>query len=288
MWFNAITIVNDADIVDSVNDFFETQGALAISLDDANDEPLVEPSPGATPLWSSVKITALFDDAEHANRVVLLHRQQFPLLKCTLESFADCNWETISHQDLRPLQFGERLWVCPSWIEPPEPHACVITLDPGLACGTGTHPTTELCLRWLESQPIDNKTIIDFGCGSGILSIAALKLGAQHVTAIDIDEQALIATRDNAERNGISSHQYTLSDTAANTAKSSIIIANILAKPLHELRDIFLSCLTDTGDIVVSGVLIEQMDALIECYSPLLRVIDTFIKDEWACIWFSR
>lgn len=184
----------------------EETGALSVTFLDAQDTPVFEPLPGETRLWGDTDILALYD-AEADTQFIIEQTKNSNLLPegfaYKVEQLEDKDWEREWMDNFHPMKFGERLWICPSWRDVPEPDAVNVMLDPGLAFGTGTHPTTALCLEWLEGLDLSGKTVIDFGCGSGILAIAAIKLGAEKVIGIDIDPQALIASKDNAERNGV-------------------------------------------------------------------------------------
>ena len=182
----------------------------------------------------------------------------------------------------KPMRFGERLWVCPSWMEPPEPTAANLMLDPGLAFGTGTHPTTALCLEWLDSQDLKDKNVTDFGCGSGILGIAALLLGAKHVLAIDIDPQALQATLDNLERNklALSTLDAFLPEKAP-SAQTEVLVANILAGPLIELAPQISERVSVGGKLCLSGLLEHQGNEILETYSQWFQLDEPKINDGW-------
>ncbi len=214
-------------------------GAVAVTLEDSANQPILEPTLGETPLWNHTRVTGLFtaDTDTHRATVVATANYGNSLPRYCWEILEDKDWERVWMDNVHPMRFGKRLWICPSWRQPPEPNAANLMLDPGLAFGTGTHPTTALCLEWLDSGNLQGKTIIDYGCGSGILGIAALLLGAKDVIAIDNDPQALIATLNNAKRNTIDSaqlHTY-LPDQAPDNAQVDVVVANILAGPLMEL-----------------------------------------------------
>lgn len=215
MWFQLKIEHCPNDKIEEITEELEEYGALSITLTDKNDNPVLEPEPGTTPLWPEVIIHALFAQAEEAQYVREQLVAKRPSLHCSLELLADKNWERAWMDDFRPQRFGNRLWVCPTWLPPPEPDAVNLMLDPGLAFGTGTHATTSLCLTWLEQADLKNKSIIDYGCGSGILSLAAIKLGAKHVYAVDIDNQALQATQSNAHANHITESQLSISTPEA-------------------------------------------------------------------------
>ncbi len=190
-----------------IGELLMDNGALSATFTDSHDTPIFEPAPGETRLWGDTDITGLYE-ADTDMTLVVAALNNSPLLNenfaLKIEQLEDKDWEREWMENFHPMQFGERLWICPSWKPVPDPSAVNVMLDPGLAFGTGTHPTTALCLKWLDAQNLQDKVVIDFGCGSGILAIAALKLGAKRVIGIDIDHQAITASRDNAERNNVS------------------------------------------------------------------------------------
>ena len=193
------------DQVEPLEDWLFARGALSVTLEDEADQPLLEPGPGETPLWDAVRLTALFAGSEDLTPLL----GEIPSELCTRAPavavpVADREWTRVWEDQFHPLQMGERLWICPSWTPPPDPDAINILLDPGLAFGTGTHPTTAMILRWLDSMRVNGLTMLDYGCGSGVLAIAGLLLGAKTATAVDIDPQAIQATLDNAEQNQVS------------------------------------------------------------------------------------
>ncbi|WP_273398082.1 50S ribosomal protein L11 methyltransferase, partial [Actinobacillus porcinus] len=201
---------------EAISDFLEELGSVSVTFMDSQDTPIFEPLPGETRLWGNTDVIALFD-AETDMTPILTALQESHLLEqgfaYKIEQIEDKDWEREWMDNFHPMKFGQRLWICPTWREVPEPDAVNVMLDPGLAFGTGTHPTTALCLEWLDSLDLEGKTVIDFGCGSGILAIAALKLGAKSAVGIDIDPQAILASRNNAEANGVADRlQLFLSD----------------------------------------------------------------------------
>nr|WP_019216081.1 50S ribosomal protein L11 methyltransferase [Legionella tunisiensis] len=254
MWYQLQIEQCHRDEVELLSDALEETGALSITLTDKNDEPVLEPEPGTTPLWPDVVINALYDDEQDAEQAKLLLAPQHPHLGFSIQHLADQDWERAWMDDFKPQRFGKRLWICPSWLEPPEPQAVNLILDPGLAFGTGTHPTTSLCLTWLEQADLNNKAVIDYGCGSGILALAALKLGAAKVQAVDIDEQALQATQNNALTNGIDQQQLYIGFPQSLQTPADLLIANILLAPLMTLRNTFKELLNPHGILVVSGI----------------------------------
>ncbi|MFN7096883.1 MAG: 50S ribosomal protein L11 methyltransferase, partial [Gammaproteobacteria bacterium] len=202
MNFWQVTIKADEEDVDAITDYLFELGAVSVTFTDAGDTPIFEPPPASDILWEKNYITALFEESVDAESILLALTQQYPntLADCRLEQIAEQAWERTCLDQFQPMQFGDRLWICPSWTTPPDPDAINIALDPGLAFGTGTHPTTALCLEWLDAHPPLGQTVIDYGCGSGILAIAAAKLGATSIWAIDSHDQAIIATQENARQ----------------------------------------------------------------------------------------
>lgn len=269
-------------------------GAASITLEDAGDDPVLEPPPGSTPLWPHVRIKALFDAS--ADPVALLSSLRStlaaPLPDATVERVADRVWEREWLKDFRPMRFGQRLWICPGGQRPPldesvaEP--CLIELDPGLAFGTGTHPTTALCLEWLDAAPLPGRFVIDYGCGSGVLAIAALKLGAAGALAIDIDPQALLATRDNAARNGVAERLLVAAPGQAQHAPADILLANILAEPLVELAPAFAARVAGGGSVVLSGILQGQATPVASRYAAWFDMHPATTRDDWALLYGVR
>ena len=289
MWYQ-LTIDNcPREALDEVSDLLEEAGALSISLTDKNDEPILEPEIGTTPVWRENVIQALFEIEEQAHTQLQQLMELFPWLSGAIEEIADQDWQRASMDLFQPQQFGKNLWICPSWLTPPNPDAVNVILDPGLAFGTGTHPTTSLCLSWLaEADNLAHLKIVDFGCGSGILGIAALKLGAGYVQAVDLDEQALQATQSNAEINHINPEQLHIGFPDSLTAGNDVVIANILLAPLLSLKDTFKQLLLPGGILVVSGLLSEQTDTLTAHYHDDFNIKITKIYEDWALICFSK
>jgi ribosomal protein L11 methyltransferase len=274
--------------VEELSEELEELGALSVMLTDKNDNPVLEPEPGTTPLWPEVIIQTLYAQAEAAQQAKDYILNTRPDLQCSIELLPEKDWERAWMDDFKPQRFGKRLWVCPTWLNPPEPDAVNLMLDPGLAFGTGTHPTTSLCLTWLEQANLDAKTVIDYGCGSGILSLAAIKLGAKHVFAVDIDNQALQATANNAQTNGINERYLTISSPQQLPITGDLIIANILLAPLLKLKDIFYKLLSPGSFLVVSGILTDQAASLIEEYKPLFSLTTQQNFEGWSLLVFNR
>ena len=265
-------------------------GAAAITLEDAGDDPVLEPLPGSTPLWPHVRIKALFDAGIDRGALLADLRSQLatPLPDATFEHVADRAWEREWLKDFRPMRFGQRLWICPGGQRPQLEDAardsCLIELDPGLAFGTGTHPTTALCLEWLDSAALQGAFIVDYGCGSGVLAIAALKLGAAAALAVDIDPQALVATRENAARNGVAERVTVALPSEAEGRKTDILLANILAEPLLELAPIFAERVATGGRVVLSGILQSQAAPVASRYAAWFDMRPATVRDDWALL----
>ncbi|MCW8879430.1 MAG: 50S ribosomal protein L11 methyltransferase [Kangiellaceae bacterium] len=271
---------------EQVGDALMEIGALSVTLMDAEDVPILEPAPGETPLWQNVHMMILFD-ADSDTGQILEDWRNHSLSKQTdnekFELLEDKDWEREWMDRFEPMRFGERLWICPSWKPIPEPDAVNVMLDPGLAFGTGTHPTTSLCLAWLEGLDLEGKTIIDYGCGSGILAIAALKLGAKKAYAVDIDSQAITATLDNAKRNGIQNELLEVGKPdLINGVQSEVVVANILAGPLKELAaQISAHCQT-RGRLALSGLLDSQADDIQTTYAQWFEMDPAVFEQEWS------
>jgi ribosomal protein L11 methyltransferase len=284
-WLQLTLEAGDLD-AETLSDWFERHGAVSVTLVDAADQPLFEPDPGTTPLWSATRLTAMFDADADAKALGAQLQQDFGeaaakrLSKTRLE---DQDWERVWLDQFQPMQFGEHLWVCPAGQLPPHAdNPVIVDLDPGLAFGTGTHATTALCLEWLDANPPRNQTVLDYGSGSGILAIAALKLGAAELWAVDIDEQALLSTRDNAARNAVETNLHTLQPAALPARTFDLLLANILANPLIELAADLADRVRPGGNIVLSGILAAQADAVRDAYAPWFRLTDTVEKDGWV------
>lgn len=262
-------------------------GAVSVTFMDAEDQPIFEPDLGTTPLWSHTHLLALFEaDTDPVNLVAHLELLTGAALpEHQIEHIADQDWERSWMDNFQPMRFGQRLWIVPSWHAAPEPDAVNLLLDPGLAFGTGTHPTTALCLEWLDGQDLSNCNVLDFGCGSGILAIAALLLGAPLAVGTDIDFQALEASRDNASRNGIDPARFPVylpADLPQQPA--DIVVANILAGPLVSLAPQISSLVKPGGRLALSGILAEQADEIRAAYQDAFILDPTALKDGWVRI----
>jgi ribosomal protein L11 methyltransferase len=266
-------------------DAFVELGAVSVTLEDAADDPVLEPAPGETPLWPTVRLLALFDGDADTDAITSTILRLFPGVAAPrLAAVEDKAWEREWLRDFRPMRFGRRLWVCPGGQAAGEADAIRVELDPGLAFGTGTHPTTAMCLEWLDGQDLRGRALVDYGCGSGILAIAALKLGAASVRAVDIDPQAITATRENAERNGISSRLTVTDEPALPAGSADMLVANILAGPLVDLAPGFAAAIRAGGSIALSGVLAEQVDVVTAAYRPWFDIALTAARDGWGLV----
>ena len=281
-----LKVDTDNQYAETLSDMLMELGSLSITYEDGKDMPIYEPTLGETPLWSHTVLTALFDADYDLTPVVELLKG-LPYLgenfSHKIEQVEDKDWEREWMDNFHPIQFGDRLWICPSWREIPDPTAVNVILDPGLAFGTGTHPTTALCLEWLDGLDYSNKDVIDFGCGSGILAVAALKLGAERVTGIDIDYQAIEASKANAERNGVEDKLdlYLPEDQPANLL-ADILVANILAGPLRELAPLIAEKVKPGGQLALSGLLQEQAEEISSFYSEWFDMDEPAHKDDWS------
>jgi ribosomal protein L11 methyltransferase len=276
--------------VELLEDWFFEQGAVAVTLEDNADEPLLEPGVGETPLWEQVRLVALFTDGVDLQPVV----DALPTDKITAQPSApahvpDQDWERAWMDNFHPMRMGERLWVCPSWIDPPDPSGVNVMLDPGLAFGTGTHPTTAMCLGELDTVIRPGDKVVDYGCGTGILAIAALKLGAELALGVDNDPQAITASHQNAERNGIDPSRFNVvmpnDDTIAGwTGAADVVVANILAGPLALLAPQLRQLLKPGGRLILAGLLENQADALMETYAPEVTLQAAKAIEGWVLL----
>jgi ribosomal protein L11 methyltransferase len=280
-----LKINSQADYAEQIGEMLSANGAQAVTFVDAKDTPMYEPKPGEVMLWPDTQIVGLYDAQYDMARVISQLGKSKLLGKNfnhKLDQLEDKDWEREWMVNFHPMQFGERLWICPSWRDVPDPNAVNVMLDPGLAFGTGTHPTTSLCLRWLDSLDLSQATVVDFGCGSGILGIAALKLGAKRVVGIDIDPQALLASQDNANRNDIGDKIELYLPEHQPELKADVVLANILAAPLRELRTVITAYCKTGGKLVLSGILDNQAQEINDLYSQDFHMEPIEIDGEWA------
>ena len=269
------------DAVAAAESAFEAEGALVTWTEGAGDDEILEPGPGATPLWASVRLTALLPPDTDRARLAAA----FPGRELRFSVVADRDWDAEWRRGLKPLRFGQRLWVCPVGQPCPDPAGIGVLLEPGLAFGTGTHPTTALCLEWLDGQNLDNCSVLDFGCGSGILAIGAALHGAGGIDAVDIDESAVVATRANAQANGVAVAAG-LPDAASGLY--ALVLANILATPLTLLAPLLAGHVAPGGHLVLAGILERQAEALRAAYAPWLALQVSDREDGWILMTAQR
>jgi len=286
-WFQTRVTV-DKKAAESLSDLLSDLGAASVTFEDAEDQPLLEPAPGETPLWKKIDVVGLFDAKLSQELISIALSQQLTeeqISTLTISDLEEQNWVRAWMDDFHPMRFGQRVWIIPSWSDPIDDDGINIMLDPGLAFGTGTHPTTALCMEWLDANPPTEKSVIDYGCGSGILAITAAKLGASSVHCVDTDPQALTATLDNGEKNGVTSilKSYLPDDFPAEE-QADLLIANILAGPLIELAPKLVKHVKPGGDIVLSGILREQANELISVYSQWFEMNPPTFQQEWGRI----
>lgn len=283
-----IRINSTNEQAEQMSDFLTDIGAVSVTFMDSQDTPIFEPLPGETRLWGNTDVIALFDAETEMQEIVAQLSAEGHLNAQSaykIEQIEDKDWEREWMDNFHPMQFGKRLWICPSWREIPDPHAVNVMLDPGLAFGTGTHPTTALCLEWLDGLDLQGKTVIDFGCGSGILAIAALKLGAKQAIGIDIDPQAILASRNNAEQNGVADRlQLFLSEDKPADLQADVVVANILAGPLKELYPIISQLVKPQGDLGLSGILESQSASVCQAYQAFFDLEPVAVREEWCRI----
>jgi ribosomal protein L11 methyltransferase len=282
-----LTVTAARDQADKVEGLFKSLGALSVSYGDAADQLLLEPSPWETRLWQLSRVSALFAGDADADLLCAAVRSGLPpALADTLgrQTLADQVWERVWLADFRPMRFGRRLWVCPAGQRPEQRDAVVVDLDPGLAFGTGTHPTTALCLTWLDGAVLTGRRVLDYGCGSGILAIAAARLGAADVTAVDHDPQALEATRDNATKNGVAARLEVLAPEQCPRLQYDCVLANILAGTLVELATLLGSRVRPGGQLVLSGILRDQAGQVAAAYGDRFDLTPARHQEEWVLL----
>lgn len=278
-----LKIDSNRNQAEAIEDLMLATGAVSVTLQDNADQPILEPALGETPLWQETCVTGLYEANVDTNAVSQHFTQQE--IQGRWEQLEDKDWEREWMKNYHPIECGDNFWICPSWIEPPKPSAINLMLDPGLAFGTGTHPTTFLCLQWLAAQNLEDQDIIDYGCGSGILAIGALLKGAKSAVGVDIDPQALIATRENSQRNKLADDAITVFlPNKCPQKEADVMLANILAGPLAELAP-NLSALTKLGGkLCLSGILFNQAEAVMAAYTQWFTFDEPKQKEEWVCL----
>lgn len=272
---------------DALSELLSDAGAASVTFKDSADTPIYEPAPDASELWADTCVVGLFDADTNFERV-LASIQQVPrfakLPPYRIAALKEQQWERLWMDTFKPMRFGERLWICPTETPPPEPDALNIMLDPGLAFGTGTHPTTALCLTWIDQNDLSGHTVCDYGCGSGVLAIGAALCGATSIEAVDIDPQALIATQSNAAQNGVSALISTTlpSEVGEKCATVDCLLANILANPLMALAGDFATRVKPRGTLVLSGILSEQAADVCLAYEKWFKFLPVTENEGWV------
>jgi [LSU ribosomal protein L11P]-lysine N-methyltransferase (EC 2.1.1.-) len=288
-WIQINATVEEA-LAEPLSDAFMEVGACSVTFEDAKDQPIFEPELGTTPIWQHTRVVGLFDAETDTQAIVSSLENLLPGIAAKqykIEALEDKDWVRAWMDQFEPMRFGQRLWIVPSWHTPPEPDAVNLMLDPGMAFGTGTHPTTSLCLTWLDQHAPTGLNVIDYGCGSGVLALAAQKLGAADVRGTDIDPQAIIASEQNAERNQASIDFKLVKDFQA--APADLLVANILAGPLKELAPEFIRLLKPEGTLVLSGLLTNQAPELIAFYDQQgFALLEQQDLDDWSLLCFQK
>ncbi len=283
----------DAATAARIAEHLDACGALAVSLDDAQDEPIYEPDPGTTPLWSRTRVSGLFAGGQDAAPLLEeLARRHAPerLPAPKVETLEDKDWLRLHREGFEPTCFGGRLWVVPSWSEaPPVARGQVsMTMDPGLAFGTGSHATTAMCLAWLAGECCENREVVDYGCGSGVLAVAAAKLGAGRVWAVDNDPQALEATRDNAAANGVSAQVAVREPGDLPPLTVQLVVSNILANTLSTLAETLSMLLQPGGRLALAGILRHQSAGVSARFAPWCDLAPAAERDDWVLLAGTR
>jgi ribosomal protein L11 methyltransferase len=292
-WLN-VSFLTDAASAEPMCDALMELGALSASIEDADagtpaeQAQFGEPGSVNTPGWAHSRILALFEPDTDVNALMTSAAEQLGVAvpTWTAEALAEQNWVQLTQSQFDPIRVSDRLWIVPSWHEAPDPNAVNLILDPGMAFGTGSHPTTRLCLEWLERTVAAGNTVLDYGCGSGILAIAAARLGAGQVAGVDIDPQAVEAARSNAERNGV---QALFADSAEPVAgEYDVVVANILSNPLRVLAPAICAHVRPGGRLALSGILREQAEEIIGVYAPYLPLQIADVREDWVCLAGTR
>ncbi len=284
MPWHQITVTTHEHLAPQLADFFDGLGAVSVTYMDAEDEPVYEPAIGETKIWRNTEVIALYEmDADPAliKSLGFARFAQEDLHNWHEEQVEDQEWERAWMAFYKPMKFAGKLWVCPTGQEQLESGTVCLMLDPGLAFGTGTHPTTALCLEWLASHDLSEKTVIDYGCGSGILAVAAILLDARFAHAVDIDPQALTATHDNALKNHVEDKIKTYLPEQFTPVKADVVLANILAKPLIDLADTIIGLVAPGGQLVLSGILHEQTESVIAAYRHAITFAPLAQQEDW-------
>lgn len=293
MSYIQLSITSTPEQADAIAEGLQELEALSVTMTDAKDTPVFQLEPGETPLWPEVKVVALFNDNISPRDVIAALKKHLGTddpINYRIEKLADQDWVRLTQQHFKPQCYAGKLWICPQWYDEPDT-GITVRIDPGLAFGTGTHPTTNLCLEWLAQNDVFGKTVIDYGCGSGILSLAALALGATRVVGVDHDEQAMIATGNNAALNTDTMDitklaAYLPGDTPDDTF--DLCIANILCNPLLELEKTIASHVKPGGQLILSGILEHEIPKIVRAYEKDFELVSTDTKEQWACVAFEK
>lgn len=283
MSWTQVTLQTTHSNVELFNRILTESGAVSVTMQngDHNENEILEPLPGENPLWDNTQVIGLFDASQDITPVVAKLKQKIEQIEVT--TLEDKEWEREWMHHFKPICFANKLWICPSWCALPDPQAPHVLLDPGLAFGTGTHPTTALCLEWLATHLKQDQTVVDYGCGSGILGIAAKRLGADRVVCVDYDPQAIAATVDNAGQNHLFDQDLTAClPEKCPPVKADVVIANILAKPLIQLSQKLIDLLNEQGTLVLSGLLSQQANMVMEAYQHQIDFEEPTIQDDWV------
>jgi ribosomal protein L11 methyltransferase len=296
MSFRELVVEIDREHAEALSDALLDLGALSVSVEDADadtpDEQPIFGEPGLTPeraAWQRSRVVALLPEAHDADLLLAAAANQLALAAipaAQVREVADQDWVRLTQSQFEPISIGERIWVVPSWHAAPDPTALVLELDPGLAFGTGSHPTTRLCMEWLEQNVAPGASLLDYGCGSGILAILAQKCGAAPVVGIDIDPQAVEAARQNSERNRAPVN-YGLPDTLA-PGSFDIVVANILSNPLKLMAAMLCARVREGGKLALSGVLARQAEEVAQAYRPWIALEVWREHDGWVCLSGTR
>lgn len=293
-WLQATWVV-DADLVEALTAILEDQSALSVTCENAGDDEFYEVAFPGTPDWQSVKVSGLFPHNIEIDSLLESVQAQLTATRdgtqleipVTVAELKDQDWERVWLSSFKPVKVGKNLWVCPSWCEPTAPQARNIILDPGLAFGTGTHTTTRLCLAWLAAQNLDGQSVLDYGAGSGILAIAALLSGAEDAVAVDIDPLAVTACTENAQRNGLERSLHAYLPQQLPEGRYQLVIANILAEVIIDLRDRLLQHLAPQGTLLLTGILGNQAARVKRAFADTLE-FEQIIEEQWCLLIGSR
>ena len=284
MTWHQISVITTEDLAPRIADFFDKLGAVSVTYMDAEDEPVYEPAIGETKIWSNTEVIALYEmDAEPELIKARLYTQfdAEQLHNFRHDLIEDQEWERAWMEFYKPMKFAEKLWVCPTDQEQYETGTVCLTLDPGLAFGTGTHPTTALCLEWLASHELAGKTVIDYGCGSGILAVAGILLGAKIAHAVDIDPQAITATQSNALKNKVADKVACYLPEQFTPLQADLVLANILAKPLIDMAEQISNLVAPGSQLVLSGILYEQAESVMNAYQKYIIFNPPVQQEDW-------